>query len=152
MNEPTLLQKAHAIACQAHEGQVDKGGQPYIHHPLRVAEACKTEDQKIVALLHDVVEDTDWTIMALMEYFPAHIVQAVNAITRHKDTQEQFWNYIHRCAQNPIARAVKIRDIHDNMDLSRVAGNEEMEKMIRGMTKKRYEPALKILKATHGGA
>ena len=142
MPEPTLLQKAHALAHQAHQGQVDKGGRPYIGHPLRVAAACETQDEKIVALLHDVVEDCDWTIKQLEEHFGDSIVDAVDAITRRDG--EQFWDYIYRCRRNDLARRVKIRDLYDNMDISRVEGTDA-ESMIRGMTKTRYKPALELL-------
>lgn len=142
MTETTLYQKAHALAHQAHQGQVDKGGAPYIGHPLRVAEACETQDEKIVALLHDVVEDCDWTIDTLREHFPDRIIQAVAAISRIDG--EKFWDYIYRCRRNDLARRVKIRDLYDNMDISRVEGTDA-ESMIRGMTKTRYKPALELL-------
>ena len=119
-----LIRKALNIAIKAHEGVVDKGGVPYIFHPVTVALKCKTDDEKIVALLHDVVEDTSMTFDDLRnEGFPEYIIEALDAITRRKP-QEQIgaarWDYIKRCKANPIARVVKILDLEHNSDLTRI--------------------------------
>lgn len=113
-----LLMRAIAIATQAHKGQTDRSGKPYITHPLRVMEACETTAQKIVAVLHDVVEDTAVTLEELAAEFPPAIVEAVDFMTHRPEvTYEQ---YIARLASNAIARAVKLRDLTDNMDLRRL--------------------------------
>ena len=132
----------------AHQNQVDKGGHPYIGHPARVATRVSVptiNDDTIVALLHDVVEDTPVTLGDLREIFPDHIVDAIDAITRRKNESETFFDYVNRCAENPMARRVKIMDLVDNSDLSRVAHDPEMVKEISGMVKSRYGKALEIL-------
>lgn len=108
------------IAVSAHEGQRDKGGHPYILHPVQVASRVKEHDEQVVALLHDVVEDTDWTLDRLRDAgFSAAVVAAVDAITRRESESRQA--YLTRCKADPIAKAVKIADLKHNMDLSRLA-------------------------------
>ncbi|WP_426126249.1 HD domain-containing protein [Pararhizobium sp. PWRC1-1] len=113
------LDTAIKLATDAHAGQVDKSGEPYILHPLRVMLAMKTDEERIVAVLHDVVEDTRvtcddlyWTLG-----FKPEIVIAVAALTRRSD--EDYFDFIRRLAPNAIARAVKIADIRDNLDPNR---------------------------------
>lgn len=116
-----LIRKALNIAIKAHKGAVDKGGVEYIYHPITVALKCTTDDEKIVALLHDVVEDTPMTFDDLREAgFPEYIIEALDAITRRKpqeQTGDGRWEYIKRCKANPIARVVKIADLEHNSDL-----------------------------------
>jgi (p)ppGpp synthase/HD superfamily hydrolase len=115
-----LLSKAINIAMQAHAGQVDKAGMPYIGHVMRVMQAGKTIDEKIVGVLHDVVEDTTWTFDALLaEGFPVHIVDALRCVTKLSD-DEPYESFINRVKTNPLAVAVKINDLTDNMDLRRL--------------------------------
>ena len=116
-----LLAKAIEIALKAHEGQVDKTGMPYIGHVMRVMQAGRTIDEKIVGVLHDIVEDTDWTFEALLaEGFPTHIVDALRCVTKlHND--EPYEEFIQRVKNNPLAVAVKINDLTDNMDIRRLA-------------------------------
>lgn len=113
-----LLEHAWDLASVAHQGQLDKSGQPYIAHPMRVAARMRPNDitGMIVALLHDTLEDSAGivTIDSLREAFPPHIVEAVDAISRAPG--ERYWDYIERCKQNPIARSVKMADLRDNMD------------------------------------
>lgn len=113
------LDLAIKLATEAHAGQHDKGGEPYILHPLRVMLAMKTEDERIVAVLHDVVEDTTWTCDDLywQHGFSPDIVLAITALTRRPG--EDYFDFIRRAAENPIARAVKIADVRDNLDPSR---------------------------------
>ncbi len=120
MEELTLLlQKARAIAEEAHRGQVDKGGKPYVQHPVRVAENCCTPEAKVAALLHDTIEDGGVTAGYLREQgFPDCIVEAVVALTRREG--EEYEDYVRRAAANPIAHEVKLADLEDNMDLSRI--------------------------------
>lgn len=114
-----MLEKARKIAETAHAGQVDKGGQPYILHPLWVAERCETAEEKIVALLHDVIEDTDRTVEDLrQEGFSETVLQAVACLTHREG--ESYMDYVERVCRNPLAARVKLADLSDNMDLSRI--------------------------------
>jgi (p)ppGpp synthase/HD superfamily hydrolase len=116
-----LLAKAIEIALKAHEGQTDKAGMPYIGHVMRVMQAGRTIDEKIVGVLHDIVEDTTWTFDALLaEGFPAHIVDALRCVTKLHD-DEPYDEFILRVKSNPLAVAVKISDLTDNMDIRRLA-------------------------------
>lgn len=114
------LDKALEIACKAHKGQVDKAGHPYILHPLRLMLRCEAEAERIVALLHDVVEDSDCTLDDLRNAgFHEEIVEAVDCLTRRQD--ESYDAFIARLASNGLAKIVKIKDIQDNLDLTRIA-------------------------------
>jgi (p)ppGpp synthase/HD superfamily hydrolase len=115
----STLERAIAIAAEAHTGQTDKGDQPYILHPLRLMMQMRTDDQRRAAVLHDVVEDSDWTLDQLRsEGFSEPVVQAVDALTKRDG--EPYDAFARRAAADPIARVVKIADIRDNMDLSRI--------------------------------
>lgn len=111
------IKEAFNIAMKAHNGQKDKGGYDYIYHPIIVALHCETEEEKVVALLHDVVEDTNVTLNDL-QIFGEEIVKAVDAITK-KDGQplEEYLNIV---KANELARKVKIQDLTHNMDTSRL--------------------------------
>ena len=114
------LERAIEIARQAHAGQVDKGGADYIGHPLRVMEKCETEEEKIVGILHDVVEDSDWTFEMLeAEGFPDEIIDALRCITKQSD-DEDYDTFISRVMNRPLSLKVKLYDLQDNMDLSRL--------------------------------
>jgi guanosine-3',5'-bis(diphosphate) 3'-pyrophosphohydrolase len=114
------LEKAIAIAAAAHAGQVDKAGQPYILHPIRVMLSVTGSHAQMAAILHDVVEDTSVTVDQLVdEGFPAEVVTAVVALT--KLPGETRLAAAARAAGNPIALAVKLADNADNMDLTRIA-------------------------------
>ncbi len=116
-----LLAQAISIATQAHEGQVDKSGMPYIGHVMRVMEAGRTMDEKIVGVLHDIVEDTDWTFERLArEGFPAHIMDAIRSLTKTSE-DEPYDDFIERVRTNPLAVRIKINDLADNMDIRRLA-------------------------------
>jgi (p)ppGpp synthase/HD superfamily hydrolase len=110
----TDLPKALAIAVEAHEGQKRMDGQDYIVHPLRVMGAVEKIDEKIVAVLHDVPEDTDVTLDDLRKAgFKIQIIEAVDAITKRKG--EKYQDYLARVMPNELALEVKIADIHDNL-------------------------------------
>lgn len=114
-----IFEKALHIAQKAHEGQTDKAGKPYILHPIRVAQRCNTDTERIVALLHDVIEDTEITPNNLYSAgFSKTIVDAVLSVTRREN--ESYSNFIERCSLNPIGRIVKIHDLEDNMDITRL--------------------------------
>lgn len=114
-----MLEKAYKICLEKHAGQTDKVGKPYFMHPFRVAERCNTIEQKIVALLHDAIEDTDVTPEFLLaEGFPQEIVAAILSVTRREG--EDYEEFIKRAAANPIGKIVKLHDLEDNMDLRRL--------------------------------
>jgi len=113
------LTHAIALAEQAHQGQVDKAGKPYIEHPLRVMGSMQSEMERIVGVLHDAVEDSDLTIAQLVEAgFGAQIVAAIDAITKREG--EAYETYLERVIANPIALRVKIADMSDNMNMARI--------------------------------
>jgi len=115
----TTLEQAIAIAAMAHEGQVDKAGAPYILHPLRVMLRLTTTEERIAAVLHDIVEDTNITLeMLLSEGFSEAVVRAVDALTKRPD--ESYEAFIERAALDPIGRRVKLADLAENSDLSRI--------------------------------
>ena len=118
-NKIATLEDAIQIAAQAHKGQPDKAGAPYILHPLRMMMRLKTEAEMITAILHDVIEDTDWTIEKLREKgFSEEVLEALECVTnREGESYEQF---IERAGKNPIARQVKIADLEDNMNIQRI--------------------------------
>jgi (p)ppGpp synthase/HD superfamily hydrolase len=114
------LGKAIAIAAQAHQDQYDKAGAPYILHPLRMMLRMSSEIEMMAAILHDVVEDTDWTLDKLRQVgFTEQVVQAVECLThRNYETYDEF---IARVRTNTIARKVKLADLEDNMDMRRLS-------------------------------
>ena len=113
------IEKALQIAARAHEGQVDKHGQPYILHPLRVMSAVEGDDARIVAILHDVIEDTSVTADDLRrEDFGEPILEALDRLTHRKG--EPYAEYVIRCKGHEIARRVKLADLEDNSRLDRV--------------------------------
>ena len=114
------LQRAIEIARQAHSGQLDKAGKDYIDHPLRVMEKGTTEEEKIVGVLHDVVEDSEWTFEMLQaEGFTAEVIDALKCVTKLSE-DEDYDHFIDRVLTNPLAVKVKLHDLEDNMDLSRL--------------------------------
>lgn len=119
MNYNELYDKALLIAKRAHAGQKDKAGQDYITHPIRVAERCDDPRAKIVALLHDTIEDSNVTADYLRKKgFREEIVEAVLAVTRREG--EDYDDYVRRAAQNELSRMVKRADLEDNMDIRRL--------------------------------
>lgn len=116
----STLERAIEIATEAHKGQVDKAGNEYIGHPLRVMEMGKTMEEKIVGVLHDVVEDTDWTFERLeAEGFAPEVIAALRCVTKTSEN-ENYDDFIGRVKKNPLAAAVKINDLTDNMDIRRL--------------------------------
>lgn len=138
----STLERAIAVAAKAHEGQRDKGGAAYILHPLRVMLRVDTTEQRIVAVLHDVLEDSAMTLADLArEGFPLKILAAVEALSRRPD--ESYEAFVARLADDPLAKAVKLADIEDNSDLSRIAmpGPEDLARL------ERYRRAADFLQA-----
>lgn len=117
----STLERAIAIAVAAHAGQVDKAGIPYILHPLRVMLALPSNDARIVGVLHDVCEDCPgWDFDRLRrEGFSETVIESLRAVTKIEG--ESYDDFIHRASQNTIGRSVKIADLTDNSDLSRIA-------------------------------
>ena len=113
------LESAIQLAAEAHAGQQDKAGKPYILHPIRVMLSVSTTDEQIAAILHDTVEDTDVTYEQLSEAgFSAEIISAVKALT--KLDGESRVDAARRAVKHPIARQVKLADVKDNLDISRI--------------------------------
>lgn len=114
----SYLACAEFIARKAHKGQVDKAGRPYFEHIQAVVDGVTSEAEKIVAYLHDIAEDTEWTVGRLRSIFPPYIVDAVCCLTRTKD--ESYVDYIQQVKRNKLATEVKKVDLWHNMDLSRL--------------------------------
>ncbi|MBQ7584655.1 MAG: Rpn family recombination-promoting nuclease/putative transposase, partial [Desulfovibrionaceae bacterium] len=136
------IARALEIATRAHQGQLDKAGYEYIKHPMAVAASLGMQNPKavVVALLHDVFEDTEVTKEELEQYFTPEILDAVLALT--KRANEDYITFIHRCAENPLARTVKIADLKHNMDLGRlkIVTDADLERV-----RVKYTPALNYL-------
>ena len=115
-----ILDRAKAIATSAHDGQVDKAGMAYIYHPMRVMNMGKTVEEKIAGVLHDVVEDSDWTFEMLeKEGIPKNVIDALRCVTKLSE-DEDYEHFIDRVKTNPLAVKVKINDLKDNMDITRL--------------------------------
>lgn len=135
-----LTRKAITVAYNAHQGQLDRAGLPYILHPLHVAEQMKDEDTCVVALLHDVIEDTDLTLENLREYgFTEAQIEGVRVMTREED--EDYFEYIRSVKTNPLALAVKLEDLKHNSDVTRII--EITDKDLQRIEK--YKKAMEIL-------
>lgn len=140
-----LLVTAIVMATQSHTNQFDKAGKPYIDHPLRVMKAGNTLPEKIVGVLHDAVEDSALTLAELAEAgFPEEILAAIDAITKRQD--EPYEAYLERVIANPIALRVKIADMTDNMDISRIAQPTDQD----WARLKKYETILPRLQQEQG--
>jgi (p)ppGpp synthase/HD superfamily hydrolase len=134
------LETALKVAVEAHFGQRDKGGRPYIFHPLRVAAGCSGK-AKVAALLHDTVEDTSVTFEQLAELgIDGEILAAVRLLTHDKSVP--YLDYVRKVKKNPIAREVKLSNLRDNMDLKRLKSLTDED--IRRLEK--YHEAYTILK------
>lgn len=120
------LEKAIELAAKSHAGQVDKGGHPYILHPLRVMMDVEGEYVRMAAVLHDVIEDSVYTVGDLVRLgFPQIVIDAVVALTRPPGMSRM--EAAQKAAANPIARVVKMADVRDNMDLSRIPSPTEKD-------------------------
>ncbi len=135
-----LTKKALKLSFEAHKDQIDKSGMPYVFHPFHLAEQMDTEEKVIVALLHDVVEDTDYSLKDLENMgFPEPVIQALALLTHEKGVP--YMDYVARIKGNPIASAVKLADLKHNSDLSRLDFVDE--KAIQRVQK--YEKAIALL-------
>lgn len=138
----SLTMKAMGIAYNAHHGQFDKSGIPYIFHPIHLAEQMDDEVSCCVALLHDTVEDTYITLDDLKREFPDEVTNAVALLTHADDTD--YFDYVWAIAANPIAKKVKLADLAHNSDQSRCVGTDISEER-KAMWRAKYEKATKIL-------
>ena len=130
MTKVTTIEDAISIAAQAHKGQKDKADAPYLLHPLRMMLRMDSEAAMMAAVLHDVVEDTHWTLEQLRaEGFPNEVLEAVDCLT-HRDG-ESYQEFVGRVQTNEIARQVKIADLEDNMNIRRInqLGAKDLERL-----------------------
>lgn len=132
------LIKAFIVAIKAHRGQKDKGGKPYILHPVRVALNVKGKDEKIVALLHDVIEDTNYTIDDL-DFLTKEQKEALLLLTHDKNVA--YMEYVRKIKKNKIASKVKLADLEQNMNLKRLKtiSNKDLKRL------EKYKRAKEIL-------
>jgi (p)ppGpp synthase/HD superfamily hydrolase len=139
----STLERAIVIATESHAGVKDKGGAPYILHPLRMMLALSSDDERIVAVLHDVCEDCPgWTFDRLKaEGFPDPIIAALDSVTKRDG--ESYEDFARRAAANPIGRKVKLADLADNSDLSRIANPTEVDHQ----RIKKYQQAIALIHA-----
>lgn len=115
----STLERAIVIAAEAHAGQMDKAGAPYVLHPLRMMLRLSTSDEMIAAVLHDVVEDCGLSLeMLRADGFSEQVLEAIDSVTRR--AEESYEEFVLRAASNSIGRRVKLADLRDNSDLSRI--------------------------------
>ena len=140
MTNMATVEDAVSIAARAHTGQKDKAGAPYLLHPLRMMLRMETEAAMMAAVLHDVVEDTEWTLERLREAgFSEEVLEAVDCLTHREG--ESYEEFVERVRTNPIARQVKLADLEDNMNVRRInqLGPKELERM------EKYHRAWRVL-------
>ena len=134
------LDQAISIATKAHSGQLDKAGKPYILHPLRLMLQFESEVEMIIAVMHDVIEDSHFTLQDLNNHgFSIDVIEAINCLTKRKD--EDYQRFISRISQNSLAKKIKIEDIKDNLNLTRLS-NITAKDLQRA---EKYHRALKFL-------
>lgn len=138
-----LTNKAMKLAYAAHHGQVDQSGQPYVFHPYHLAEQMKDEITVCVALLHDVMEDTEITYDTLAKEFPKEVMDALLLLTHQKGVD--YYDYVRAIKQNPYAKAVKLADIAHNSDQTRMAGCERVPEEKMEYWREKYAKARAIL-------
>ena len=138
-----LTRKAMKLAYDAHHGQLDKSGVPYIFHPFHLAEQMNDEYTTCAALLHDVVEDTDVTLKELEAIFPSEVTEAVKLLTHSKNTD--YFEYVREIGTNRIAKAIKLADLRHNSDMSRLGGTELAESAETAKRLEKYAAAIKLL-------
>lgn len=138
----STLENAIALAVAAHRGQLDKNGSPYILHPMRVMFRLESELERIVGILHDVVEDTPYTFEDLRAMgYSEEVITALDGVTRRE--QESYEEFVNRSQAHPVSRRVKLADLEDNMDVRRMR-REPTEKDFERL--KRYRRAWEQLK------
>ena len=143
VNLNSQLIKAIELACRVHDLQLDKGGQSYILHPLKVMDMCETIEEKIVAVLHDTIEDSSHPKMtenSIEKTFSSDVLEAVRCLTRRKGVS--YNEYLKNVKTNELARIVKIADLTHNMDLSRLGDNVSQRDLERVF---KYKRAMEFL-------
>lgn len=138
-----LTNKAMKIAYDAHHGQLDCNGVPYIFHPYHLAEQMSNEIATCVALLHDVIEDTDITIEQLENDFPKEVTEAVKLLTHDNNTD--YFEYVRAIKSNPVAKAVKMVDLMHNLNQSRITDCNAVSAEKLEYWQEKYTKALRIL-------
>lgn len=137
-----LTKKALRLCFDAHKEQTDKTGLPYVFHPFHLAEQMKDEMSTVCALLHDVVEDTDYTVEDLGEMgFPDEVLEVLRLLTH--DPEVPYMDYVERLSHHPVARRVKLADLRHNSDLTRM-DESEIDEWAIARTKK-YKKAMRLL-------
>lgn len=137
-----LTKKALHLCFDAHKEQVDKTGMPYVFHPFHLAEQMTDEISIVCALLHDVVEDTDYTLEDLSKMgFPFEVIDVLRLLTH--DPEVSYFDYVKAISANPVAKQVKLADLAQNSDLSRMDGSE-IDKWAMARTEK-YKKAIEML-------
>ncbi len=137
---PTL-EKAISLAVDGHRGKEDKAGSPYILHPLRVMFKMDTEDKMVAAVMHDLIEDTETSLDDLREYgFSTGIIEAIDSVTRRDG--EGYEEFIDRAGLHPMGADIKLADLQDNMDMSRIGfiGDRDINRL------KKYHRAMARIK------
>lgn len=137
-----LTKKALKLCFEAHRNQLDKSGMPYVFHPFHLAEQMDTEESTTVALLHDVVEDTDYTLEDLKAMgFPNNVIDALALMTH--DPRVPYMEYVKAISENPLATKVKLADLRHNSDLSRLDSVDE-----KALSRvKKYAAAIELLES-----
>jgi (p)ppGpp synthase/HD superfamily hydrolase len=145
----STLERAIAIAAKAHEGQVDKSGAPYILHPLRVMLRLSTTDERITAVLHDVIEDCGVSLESLRaEGFSEAVIAAIDAVTKRPEEEDDGYQaFVLRAASNAIGRRVKLADLEDNTNLSRIPNPADKDRQRAA----KYQRALAAIRALEDG-
>jgi (p)ppGpp synthase/HD superfamily hydrolase len=141
----STIEKAIEIATQAHKGQKDKSGAPYILHLIRVMEKGKNETERICGILHDLVEDTSWTFEKLEnEGFSLEIIEVLKLVTKESE-DEEYSHFMQRVIKNKTAISVKLNDLRDNMDITRLKEltNNDLERL------NKYLKAYRLLLEQH---
>lgn len=137
--DESKVKLAHEMAKKAHGGQLDKAGKDYIGHPEYVASLFETPKEKIIALLHDTLEDTDLSPECIKKEFGEQVLEAVVVLTKRKG--EEYFSYIERVKAHPLARRIKIADLNHNIQIERLAHPEKRDYQRR----KKYQEALRRL-------
>ena len=137
-----LTKQALKLCFEAHRDQIDKSGMPYVFHPFHLAEQMDTEESTIVALLHDIVEDTDYTLQDLKALgFPSNVIDALALMTH--DPRVPYMEYVKGISANPLATKVKLADLRHNSDLSRLDSVDE-----KALSRvKKYAAAIELLES-----
>lgn len=144
MLEKNLLNEAIALASMAHIGQVDKGGKNYILHPIKVMMLLQSEDEQVAGVLHDIVEDSEFTMETLKDYFEKrglriseNTLSGIDAVTHRKG--ECYSDYLDRIKKDPIGRKVKLADLTDNMNIKRIENPTDIDYKRLEKYKKAFE-------------